>query len=245
MTYRFITTFGQRQYELYGKQMVESWRANVKNPDVELVVYTDEDLNTQPEFKAFWDAYSDKYWANGVLKLDTSTEKQVADYRYQAVRFAWKVFAYTDPKLTEDLSDYDWLIWLDADTRITGEFDEDWLHKACPGGFMGSYIGRKMPDWDHSECGWIAYSMRYHARQNLADMRAFYTTGLLFGLNQWHDSYVWDRVKQKGELEHGSRWFNLARGVGGSHPWPKTVLGERIEHFKGPQLKKQEFGAVA
>ncbi len=238
MTYHFVTSHSPRQYDLYAKDMLDSAeRFLPQDGSARLTVYDEESLSRDDGLRRFLKQWADKPFANGMLKDGTY------EYRLQAVRFAFKVFAYTHPANTKNLTDDDWLIWLDADTKFTAPVTEEWLRDVCPGGFMGSYIGRT--DWDHSECGWIAFSMRYHGREFLEKMRLMYTQDLLFGLPQWHDSYVFDTVRKSMELKYGSRWFNLAEGIGGSHPWPKTKLGEVLVHHKGPAAKKKLFGAVA
>tara|TARA_R110000822_G_scaffold49674_12_gene130116 strand:- start:5021 stop:5695 length:675 start_codon:yes stop_codon:yes gene_type:complete len=222
--------------DVYGGKMLDSANLYLKDcPNTEIVLVPQSDLMIDEDLMRFFDVWQKKDFANGLVGGKY-------DYRLQAIRFAYKVFAYTRTRWTDDLEADDWLIWLDADTSFTGPVTPEWLETVCPGGYMGSYIGRK--DWDHSECGWIAFSMRYHGREFLAKMREYYTSELIFGLPQWHDSYIWDRVRQVMELKHGSRWFNLADGIGGNHPWPETKLGEILEHYKGPRAKAEKFGVM-
>lgn len=237
MTYHFVTSYSDEQWNVYAKDMLDSCGEYLRLPEANLIPFDHERLKQDKELLRFLATWSDKPFAHGEMADKTY------NYRHQAIRFAFKVFAYTLPHNTENLTDHDWLIWLDADTRFTAPVTIEWLREVCPDGYMGSYIGRK--DWDHSECGWVAFSMRYHGREFLEKMRLMYTADLLFGLPQWHDSYVFDVVRQSMELKYGSRWFNLAEGIGGNHPWPETKLGEVLVHHKGPAAKKKEFGAIA
>ena len=235
--YRFITTYSPKQYEVYGRKLIESIEQySLVDPLVEWIFVEQQTLMADEDLLCFLDTWGSRKIAHGVVG-------NAIEYRLQAVRFAYKVFCYTDPMWSRDLGPDDWLVWLDADTIFTAQMTEDWLARVCPDGSMGSYIGRK--DWDHSECGFMGFSMANHGREFLRKMRTFYTEDLIFGQAQWHDSFIFDRVRGAMELKYERQWHNLAKGIGGNHPWPETALGEILEHHKGPQAKKAKYGEVA
>jgi len=238
------TSFNPHQYEVYGKRFVESYKRFVDKP---LHVFHEggfsapgvecHDLREDADLQAFLKEWGPKPYANGLIKGSIN-------YRYQAVKFAKKVFAYTKhPKLTAD----DWWVWIDADVEFHAPVTDQWWARACPGGFLGSYIGRRK--WSHPECGFMGFSMRYHGAEVLKQIRDIYTSGLLFGLPEWHDSYVFGVVQRSWDLKGRSQFFDLARDVEEKgdvpHPWPDTVLGEVCQHNKGPVAKREMYGEVA
>lgn len=180
---------------------------------VRLYITTDRTLASDPEF----------------LRFEHEAPHDGADYRFNALKFAHKVFTVTTPP--EEYAD--WWIWLDADTETLKPIDERFLKTACPEGYMGSYLGRK--DWHHSECGWVAYSLREGAGKFLARFREVYTSGEIYEHLEWHDSYIFDRVREEFPED---AWFNLSEGVPGMHPWDSTILGEHMRHYKGPLRKE-------
>lgn len=209
MRYRFITSMSEAGYREYGKNFLDSWPLpiTVYSEDALPVPYVD--LNLDDELTAF---------------LETAPEGD--DYRFQAGKFAKKVFAVTGEQESSD-----WRIWIDADVVVDGPITEEFLQTVCPEDKVGSYLGRK--DWHHSECGWVAYNMRY-AKAFLRDFREIYTSGEIYDHLEWHDSYIFDRVMEK----HGkSAWKNLSEGVPGMHVWDETPLGSVMRHLKGPLRK--------
>lgn len=225
------TSFSPKGYEVYGKKFLETF---LEYWPIEIAVFyegqkpgiTDSrvsyfDLLEDSEFRAFQGEYG--YF-------------QGKDYRFMATKFSPKVFAKTSslrPKC-------DWWVWIDADVVTTKTIDDRFFKETCPAGFTGSYIGRK--DWDHSECGFVSYNLNVGGKEFLEDFRQLYVTGSLFSLQQWHDSFAFDWLREQNE---NNLFKNLAEGIGGTHPWPNTILGEYMTHFKGPVAKVEHYGEYA
>jgi hypothetical protein len=218
MRYEVVTSMSQAGYDLYGRSFLTSYQKYWNAP---LTVYTEDplederfpvrDLNEDDELMGF---------------LAECSEESPVDYRFQAGRFAKKVFAITGHPRNAD-----WLIWLDADVETFSKVDDGFLSRVCPEGYPGSYLGRK--DWNHSECGWVAYNLNHYGSEFLDRFREVYTSGEIWDHAEWHDSYIFDRVR-----EEKSDWLNLSKGIPGMHPWDSTALGEKMKHLKGPLRKK-------
>jgi hypothetical protein len=161
-------------------------------------------------------------------------DKVHIDYRYQAIKFAKKVYSVTSPRRP----DCDWWIWIDADVIWKARPDDDFWETVCPEGFLASYLGRM--DWHHSECGFVGYGNRYRGFDFLADLRKLYDTDEIFSFDEWHDSFVWDRLREHWEAK-GSRFYNISKGIPGMHVWPETPLGEFTDHHKGPKAKLEAY----
>ena len=236
MTYAVVTSFSPEGYDLYGKRFVETflehWPEDVilhvhhegHGPEASDRVRT-HDLRLDPDRTRF-------------LDLASTVAKPRPDfYRYEAAKFCHKVFAFTSHGIETD-----WLIWIDADVVTTARVDEEWLDAVCPGGYTASYLGRE--GWDHSELGWCALSKRYRGEEFLKAYRAAYTSTAVFSMDQWHDSYVWDRIRERFEAK-GCWFYNLSQGVTHNHVWPHTLLGQKMDHRKGPVAKQRAYGGIA
>lgn len=212
MKYAFCTSFSPWGYKTYGRKFLKTF---LKHCDIPIFVYHE---NNQPRIKGpiYRNLYDDLELVEFLKRCPPDTK----NYRYQANRFSRKVFAVTLQAEAEN-----W-IWIDADVEVFGNIDEEFLEEVCPEGYRGSYIGRK--DWHHSECGFVSY--RDH--DVLKKFRKTYISGEIFALDEWHDSFVFDKIR-------GDNWFNIAEGISGMHPWPETALGRVTKHFKGPQAKHE------
>ena len=230
MKYIACTSFSPKGYEVYGKKFLETflefWPIDIavfyegQKPDISdsRIIY--HDLLEDMEFRAFQDEYG--YFSG-------------KDYRFMATKFSPKVFAKTSIR-----PECDWYIWVDADVVTTRKIDERFFNETCPGGFTGAYLGRK--DWDTSECGFVPYNLNLGGGEFLDKFRRIYTTGELFSLPQWHDSFVFDHLRE----QNVNLWFkNLSENVSGNHVWPNTILGEYMIHNKGPVAKVEHYGEYA
>jgi len=220
-----VTTFGRKHYGLYGRRFIESylkhWPVSIPlwvyyegtKPDIQSPRITYVDLDQDADRQKFMDE-----------KFDTSS-----DYRFQAVRFSHKVFALTDPKRIASKA-AQWWIWLDADIETHAKVDEEFVEAVCPEGFAGSYLGRK--DWPHSECGFVGFNTQYRADEFLAKFRNAYVTGEIFNMKEWHDSYVFDQLRE-------GWWHNISADLSGLEVFNQSILGTRMRHDKGPVAKKK------
>lgn len=243
--YQVCTSFSPRGYELYGQRFIRSFLEHW-DEDVTLWVFHEGqkppdraspgrlryvDLSLDEDFQRF------RAYVAKENKLDHHV-----DYRRQPIRFAHKVFAYTHWwRLPDPATDAQWWLWVDADVETKAPVDRAWLHDLCKADRTLLYLGR---DYPHSETGFIAWRVEFRAMQiMLAEIRRVYTSGELFKLNAWHDSEVFDHVRKQEGQEWSFGHCNLVPSGMTCHVWPHTVLGEKMEHAKGPVRKRRAYGA--
>lgn len=209
-----ITSWSEKGYKEYGHRFEKTC------PET-FVAVTDEHLEADPEYLSFMKRYAADPAANGIVDGQKN-------YRFDAVKFAKKVFALTS------VQDDEWLIWIDGDVEFTGPLDPV-LKEVLRGDI--AYLGRK--DWDHSECGFVAYRVSNpRVREFLAEFRRMYSSGDVFKEREWHDSWIFDVLRGRFDLDY----FNISEGVPGNHVWPETVLAKAMVHNKGPELKAKAYG---
>ncbi len=216
---RVITSMSQDGYDEYGQKFIDTFE-KYWHP-IPLTIYSEDPID------------DDRYEIRRSLD-DPDLVEFLKDapthqfYQWNAKKFAYKVFAITGAP-----RDVDWLIWLDADVETFAKVTQTFLKKVCRGK-LGSYLGRK--DWHHSECGWVAYHLK-NAGPFLDRFREIYTSGEIYDHLEFHDSYLFDRVR-----EAFPGWHNLSENVSGMHVWDDTLLGEKMKHLKGPLRKRGETG---
>jgi len=233
------TSFSPTGYETYGRTFLESF---VEKWPLDIVVYYEEkpdfehkrihyrNLLEDPQLKKFLAEFNLPA-AHGIVGKKDG--QHIADYRLQCIRFAKKVFALTNYVAA------DWWIWIDADVICKKSPDEEFFSSVLPDRSLISYLGRD--EWDHSECGFVGYRVGHPVpRAFLKRFREFYTSGKVFSLSQWHDSYVFDRVMDEFAVWSGF-FHNISDGIPGNHVWPQTILEQCLTHNKGPELKREAY----
>ena len=238
MSIAVITTFPDNCFEIYGRSMLQSF-AQYWPADIPLLVQLDNDLLHEQVQKLLrptdaiaigWDKDHKAFVERNQGKDDP------VNYRKQAVRFCHKVFAIkramdaikAAKANNEPCARY--LIWMDADVITTKPVTMDDIKKCLPKeGDAVAYLGRK--DWDHSECGWLAFDLENEGDDLINSMVERYKQDLIFQLEQWHDSYIWDQVREYHEST------NLTLDKPGMDIWPHSPMGQWSIHYKGQQAK--------
>tara|TARA_Y100000592_G_scaffold101053_1_gene184992 strand:- start:347 stop:1114 length:768 start_codon:yes stop_codon:yes gene_type:complete len=158
------------------------------------------------------------------------------DYKKDAIRFSYKVFAKTDFILKSHISNsYDYVFWIDADVIFKKPISKrDVIKKFLPKEYAISFIHR--PTY-YSECGFVGYNLTHDSTINFVrKFREQYTSLQLVKEKEWHDSFIFDCVRDK--WLSGYPQFNLSpqiKKVG--NPWPDTPMAEYMDHLKGKARK--------
>lgn len=251
MKYTVITTFNQSGLETYGQRMIDQFE-KLWPQEVELKIYAEncQPLITRPTTEVidifaaspscvlFVEKHRNNPEANGGIGPHNSNYWDLKkSFRWQAVRFCYKVFAVQHAVLN---TNSDVVIWLDADSVTHTSIPFDWIGTVCPQGFIASYLGRT--DRYHSECGWIGYNIHDPLTRDFVNAVAnMYINDEIFNHGEWHDSYIWDVVRKKFRDERGAKFYDLnpepdTRGLA-KHPFINSELGRYIDHFKGDRKK--------
>lgn len=164
--------------------------------------------------------------------LTRHKQKEEKDYRMDYRRFSFKVFALHQAMTFAVEEKLDYLVWLDADVVLKKELSFEDIEKWLPKDGVASYLGRK--DWDHSECGFMVFNLKNGGKEFLDRIVSMYITDEVLTLKQWHDSFVFDVVKEEFNKANGKDVFlNLTDGVEGRDVFDNCVLSEFMEHKKG------------
>ena len=179
-----------------------------------------------------------------LLKYKTFSNQQ-DNYRLNAFKFAYKVFAM---KKALSISSSDFLIWLDADIKTVKPISLTFLNKLIDKKKYMSYLGRshvKKENVRYSENGFTIFN-KEHSLHNLfwEKMDEMYNGGQLFQLEEWHDSFVFDQVriyleKQKNCLNINISDFGIKNVGNESHVFVASILGEYMDHKKGGRKNKK------
>ena len=153
MKIKVITSYKPGSWDIYGKKGIESMAQNFPK-EIDIVVYAEEpkpacaydrikwvDLNTaEPELFKFKNKHKNDPVANGELQeipggvrrpaelqVKGGKDKNKGSYLWAAVRFANKVFCVVNG--VRDSKDYDYVVWIDADTYTFRPVPMDFFEK--------------------------------------------------------------------------------------------------------------------
>jgi hypothetical protein len=241
MKYTVITTFNADGYAKYGQRMIQTF---LQNWPVNLVVYAEEcsvqetapnlevrDISVVNELTAFKQQWLGVPKANGDVSADPERAKRKdagKGFKWDAVRFSHKVYSIFH---CAKHIDTDWLIWMDADTVCHSTITVNDLGKLCPDNKDLCFLGRR---GKYTECG--LYAMNLHSQRTrdfLTQFQKYYDQAEqgIFQLPEWHDSYVFDAVRNQVNL----RELDWSQGIiqGEGHPLINSEWGAYLDHLKG------------
>ena len=256
MSVSVVTTFHKAGYDQYGKRMIKSflekWPSSVK-----LYVYAEDcevtesapnliikDLHVvSPDLVSFKNTWKNVPKANGDVSADPIRSKRKDSgkgFKWHAIRFAHKVYSIF---ACAKECDSEWLMWMDADTFCHSQITEKQLEELLPGNQELCFLGRK---GKYSECG--LYAMKLfspNVQQFLQEFQRAYdhpeSGGGIFTMAEWHDSFVFDGVRQRFPNLKQYDWAaglhdlrpkkGMSQGEG--HPLINCAWGAYLDHLKG------------
>lgn len=245
MNFTVVTTFNQAGYEQYGQRMINTFLQNWPE-QVILIAYAEDcevkesatnlivrDLHAEsPDLVAFKKKWKNVPKANGDVSADPirSRRKDAGKgFKWHAVRFSHKVYAIFD---CAKKSNSDILFWMDADTVCHSPITMEQLESMVPVDKDLCFLGRK---GKFSECGLYSMNLKTEATKDfLKEFQRFYDDAEngIFTLDEWHDSFVFDAVRNR--IPH-LRQLNWSEGLitGEGHPLINSRWGAWLDHLKG------------
>lgn len=241
-----VTTFHEQGLKKYGQRMIDTFIQNWPK-EIILHIYPEkcnpqisdhsrvtlkrlEEVKELIEFKEKWkDVPKANGWCNdSTQKFNDKTQK--IGFKWDAVRFAHKVYAIFD---CARIADADVLFWMDADTVCHSPIPLETVMKFCSLKNDLGYLGR---EGKYTECGLYSLNLRSPVVQAfLREFQRMYddADNGIFTLSEWHDSFVFDavRTKFKGKLIENNWTAGVIKGEG--HPLINSEWGAYLDHLKG------------
>lgn len=238
-----VTTFNKELYNKYAHKFIETY-----NCPFDLFVYSENDIEFIKDKVNYNIQILDIHKAVPELAdfINRNKERNVTDvenygFRRDAIRFCYKVFAVTHAGL--NFYDYDYLIWIDADTLFKKSLTENDITEMYtrPNSMM-SYLGRRKKY--HSDCGFLVFNMNHtHIIKYFNKMKDMYLSNDIYKEKEWHDSYIWDIIRKKFEGSYNITNFDIGRFYSNgvckyNHVLTATPLFDHIDHLKGSIRKE-------
>ena len=264
-----VTTFSNKDFDRYPKAMIQSIAAYWPQ-EVDLFVQLDEEPesdNIRQKIVESLEEIGIERVVNISMSFSDAQKEFLArnknnpkvpessNYRFQYVKFSYKVFALKSALGYALANEYTHLIWVDADVITKKKIKMEDIEKLLPTKEDGvSYLGRK--DWNHSECGFMAFDLTKEevslcsgtinidhvlGASIINNLYNDYTTDNVLSRQEWHDSYVFDEIRKELKIDGK----NLSEGVEGRDVFDRCVLSEWMEHLKGNRKNKGVKAEVA
>ena len=217
-----ITSFNEKLYNEYAHRFVKTY-----NWPFDLKIYTELKFNIDNEnFEVIELEQDSKNF------VERNKHKPAKGYSLDGVRFSYKVYTAIQASLKKE---YDVLIWVDADSvfykPLTVEFIKQNLFKED---YMMTYLGRGE---QYSECGFLLWNLNHKDTQDyFKEMKNMYNNDLIYNEREYHDSYIWDLIRKKFELERRTMNIDIGDKKSG-HVQARSILGTLYDHTKGPKRK--------
>lgn len=148
---------------------------------------------------------------------------------WNARKFSFKVFSVEDAVLN---SDADVVTWVDADTVAFRSVPNRLIEGLIPPFCMTGYLGRANL---YSECGYVSYNRQHPWTETFVrQFASLYRDGVVFGMKEWHDSYVFDVLRTAFEHRYGVQNYNISyEEMATSHVFINSEIGLYLDHMKG------------
>lgn len=232
--FSMVTTFHQAGYDLYGKNMLESFDRYYPQ-QIDLHVYYEGNLPEVKSDRIHYYAYEDHCPEFYEFEKRNKDRQYPPGFRYQAIRFAHKPYAILSHLRNCDSR---YVIWCDADTVATRPIPFSFIKRLV---HRKAYVSCLTRITRYTECGYFILDTQHKYHNEFIDrfINKMYSADLLFNEREWHDSWIFDVVRKQMEAEGKIRTFSLSGLKDAAHPFVQGPLGEYLDHLKG---KRKETG---
>lgn len=231
-----VTTLSTKLLDEYGRATVATWSGFTRRKIV--VVVGPEEVETfkatlGPGYTVLPFGPDSLHHMAAVRAREEALDHRRGDYRWQASRFAWKVFAMAE--VFKAYPQEPVVTWVDADSVLKNGFDE-WLEQIFSPSHAVSFLGRAHKQL-HAETGLINF-IGAEGRKQFERVLALYTSLDLFEYNEWHDGYLFNTV-----FQFSKHCFDICkhRGVRSSNPLHELDRGRHLVHLKGMRKNSSSF----
>ena len=216
-----VTSFNSSLYSQYAHRFIETY-----NWPFDLQIYSEDSIPNVKTINIFENVPECKKF------IERNKTKIVKDFTRDGIRFCYKVYSYTHCILNND---YDGIIGIDADSVFYKNIDIEWIKQNIHrDDSMMTYLGRP----NYSECGFLYFNMKHPFIKRYAEeMQKNYNEDLIYKEKEQHDSYIWDLIRKRFELNYDIKNYNIGDNKVG-HVQARSILGTIYDHTKGPTRKQ-------
>lgn len=242
----YVTSFNKKLYSEYGKKFL-----NTFNFEGDLILFSEEDMNfVKNELDIKYNLFIgnlldvDKGFLNFCKRNKKRNIKDAKKgFRFNAIRFSYKVFSLINAYKYFNDRKYDLMIWLDGDIIFKKQLKSNYvINKLSSNDTLLSYLGRKNGRC-YSECGFLIFNLNHkYIKKFLYQIKDCYLKDEIYELDEWHDSYIWDYFRIKFQIMYKIKNFNITNRFeckqNVNHIVNESPLKDYLDHLKGDIRKE-------
>jgi len=235
----FVTTLNKKLYDKYAHRLFSTYeKTNQKLP---MYVFVEDNITQypaikgitvldlfqhEPESKKFADRHQNQ------IKEYMAKNPNSKEFRYDAKRFSYKVFAQNAGRQYGDK-----MFFVDADIVFNKTIPQVFFEQALPDDCFISFFDR--PN-SYTETGFVGFdNTKKCADTFFKEYLNYYINDTIFELPGYLDCDVFDAAREKCKFQHGYKEKKLGDG-GKAHIMARDKwFGEYFDHRKGNR-KEQE-----
>lgn len=229
----FVTSLNKKLFDQYAHNLFKTYTET--NQQYPLYVYTEDKIDLfpkipnvtfidlferQPECKKFADRHKNQ------LKEYVQKHPGVKEFRFDAVRFSYKVFAQVDAKQYGNK-----MFFIDADCVFNKQMNEEVLNKLLPDDSFISFFDRPA---SYTETGFVGFNnTKPCADIFYKEYLNYYVNDKIFELVGYLDCDVFDATREKTKFQQGYKENKLGDG-GKAHIMARDkFFNQYVDHKKG------------
>lgn len=184
---RFITSFGDSGYDLYGEKFLKSF---IRHWDAPLTVYYEEKRSFPKAKRVKYVPLFDVPHVEDYLKQEIVYKtKNNPDFRFQIFKFCRKSFVQI-----EEIKQGGKVFWLDADIETSQKANLNKIKRTLDNVCI-SYMGRR---GFHPCTSFVGFNADHPEMiKFLAAYQDIYLSKEVFTLPEWHDAYVFNVIRER------------------------------------------------
>lgn len=226
----FITTFNRKLYDDYAKNLIDSYLKTKQSISLYVFVEGDLDYFKKSDKIHYIDLFEEE--PELVKFIERNKANKVTSFRFDAVRFSYKVFAQNAARKYGQK-----IFYVDADCVFAKQIPNKWFDECLPDDTFVSFYDR--PN-QYTETGFVAFNEnKLISKEFFNHYINYYKEDTIFDLKVLTDCDTFDATRNSFKKVATYKEKKLGDGNNGHIMARDKFLNPYIDHRKGLRKEKQ------
>jgi hypothetical protein len=227
-----VTTCSQEGYLEYGKDFLESF--SLFNQEIPLIFVQDQQI-AEIHSKENIQVIQNNFASEIEVFLETFSHScSESEFQFSPNRFIYKPTAIVSANNFLAETDYQYMVWIDADTIFKRPGLLEALKKIAPNDSQIASVFERFHSLHYLEAGLIIFNRDHgNVREYIENCCDIFISGNIFNFMEWHDAFIWSHLMNTYP-PNSFRLLCKEFGILGSHPIAAfDILADKMDHLKG------------